>query len=78
MDEATASVDAATDRRIQAVLEHEFSQSTVITIAHRFVYLSVVYVSDEWDRIETIIGSNLIVLMSAGTSFVLSLPSVVH
>ena len=35
IDEATANIDAETDRQIQDVLKTKFHDSTVITIAHR-------------------------------------------
>ncbi|KAF4121418.1 ABC-type multidrug transport system, ATPase and permease component, partial [Geosmithia morbida] len=35
MDEATASVDHETDKKMQAIIRSEFSGSTIITIAHR-------------------------------------------
>ncbi|RUS20234.1 hypothetical protein BC937DRAFT_95643 [Endogone sp. FLAS-F59071] len=35
MDEATASVDFATDQKIQNTIRHEFASSTLICIAHR-------------------------------------------
>jgi ABC-type multidrug transport system fused ATPase/permease subunit len=35
MDEATASVDADTDARIQAIMRTDFANATCITVAHR-------------------------------------------
>lgn len=35
MDEATASVDFATDEALQSAIRTEFKESTLITIAHR-------------------------------------------
>lgn len=51
MDEATASIDSETDMKIQSTIRTQFTESTVITIAH---------------RIHTIIDSDRVLVLDLG------------
>ncbi|WJX86374.1 ATP-binding cassette sub- C member 8 [Trifolium repens] len=51
LDEATASIDSATDVILQRVIRQEFAECTVITVAH---------------RIPTVIDSDMVIVLSYG------------
>ena len=51
LDEATANIDVVTEQRIQNLIQKEFKNSTMITIAH---------------RLNTIINSDRVMVLSFG------------
>ena len=51
LDEATANIDMNTEQKIQALIESQFKESTMVTIAH---------------RLNTIIQSDRVLVLSFG------------
>ena len=54
LDEATASIDSATDAILQRIIWQEFSECMVITVAH---------------RVPTVIDSDMVMVLSYGMFF---------
>merc|ERR1712059_10914 len=52
IDEATANVDAETDKQLQEVIQHCLADRTVLTIAH---------------RVDTVLGCDRVLVMEGGT-----------
>lgn len=60
LDEATAAVDPETEIAVQNTIKNEFSNSTVLTIAH---------------RLKTVISSDRVIVMKNGQIIEFEVPS---
>ena len=63
MDEATASIDEATDMKIQEMLRHQFANVTTLTIAHRIqtiIQYDKILVLENGNRVDFDSPANLI------------------
>lgn len=72
LDEATASIDSATDTILQRIIRQEFSECTVVTVAHR-----VPTVIDS-DKVMVLSFGKLSLLVSHYFSFVESHPPIIE